>query len=59
MHIAFRSFQYVAWDGSLEYDLDPDDLIDRLAEDILRDSNVDLSLQRAFRWGSRDCTGRV
>jgi len=49
---AFRSFQYVEWDGTLENDLDPDDLIESLAEDILRNSNVDLSLQRAFRWGN-------
>src|SRR5680860_621822 len=50
-HQTYRTGEYLKWDGSLESTLSPDDLMDSLAEDILRDGNLDLSLQRAFRWG--------
>jgi uncharacterized protein with von Willebrand factor type A (vWA) domain len=52
-HHLFQSSQYVEWDETLEQKLSPDDLIDALAEDVLRDGNLDLSLQRAFRWGTQ------
>src|SRR5680860_1800902 len=50
-HQTYRTGEYLKWDGSLESTLSPDDLMDSLAEDILRDGNLDLSLQRTFRWG--------
>ena len=56
-HHLFQSSQYVEWDETLEAKLSPDELIDALAEDVLRDGNLDLSLQRAFRWGSGDSQG--
>jgi uncharacterized protein with von Willebrand factor type A (vWA) domain len=52
-HHLFQSSLYVEWDESLEAKLSPDELIDALAEDVLRDGNLDLSLQRAFRWGTQ------
>src|SRR5690554_3341771 len=56
-HHLFQSSQYVEWDETLEAKLSPDELIDALAEDVLRDGNLDLSLQRAFRWGAGDSQG--
>jgi uncharacterized protein with von Willebrand factor type A (vWA) domain len=53
----FRSSEYLQWDGSLESTLSPDELMDAISEDILRDGNLDLSLQRAFRWGSPGMDG--
>jgi len=56
-HQTYRTGEYLKWDGSLESTLSPDDLMDSLAEDILRDGNLDLSMQRAFRWGSPGMSG--
>src|SRR5680860_144785 len=56
-HHSFRSVEYLQWDGSLEAPLSPDDLMDAISEDIMRDGNLDLSLQRAFRWGSPGAGG--
>ncbi len=56
-HHSFRASDYLQWDGSLESSLSPDDLMESISEDILRDGNVDLSLQRAFRWGSQGMDG--
>lgn len=56
-HQSFRTGEYLEWDGSLEAALSPDDLMDSLSEDILRDGNIDLSLQRAFRWGTQGMDG--
>jgi uncharacterized protein with von Willebrand factor type A (vWA) domain len=56
-HHSFRDVEYLQWDGSLETSLSPDELMDSLSEDILRDGNLDLSLQRAFRWGTPGMDG--
>jgi len=56
-HHSFRAVEYLQWDGSLEASLGPDELIDSLSEDILRDGSLDLSLQRAFRWGTPGMDG--
>ncbi|MGC4189892.1 MAG: VWA domain-containing protein [Thermomicrobiales bacterium] len=45
------SWIYTQWDGTGELPLAPDDLMDALAEDLLRHGDIDLALQRAFRWG--------
>jgi uncharacterized protein with von Willebrand factor type A (vWA) domain len=57
-HHGFRSFDYVQWDSSLESSLAPDDLMDAIAEDVMRDGNLDLSLRRAFRWGGQGLDGQ-
>jgi len=56
-HHSFRSVDYIQWDGSLEASLTPDELMDAIADDIMRDGNIDLSLRRAFRWGSQGMDG--
>ena len=56
-HHSFRAADYLQWDGALESSLSPDDLMESISEDILRDGNLDLSLQRAFRWGSQGMDG--
>ncbi len=54
----FSSLEYLQWDESIESSLSPDALMDSISEDILRDGNLDLSLQRAFRWGSPGMDGQ-
>ena len=57
MHHVFNAADYLRWDETLEASLTPDELMDALAEDILKDGNLNLSLQRAFRWGTPDSKG--
>ena len=56
-HHRFRLNEYLQWDNALESSLSPDELMESMSEDILRDGNLDLSLQRAFRWGSPGMDG--
>ncbi|MBA2468264.1 MAG: VWA domain-containing protein [Chloroflexia bacterium] len=56
-HHSFRLNEYLQWDNALESSLSPDELMESMSEDILRDGNLDLSLQRAFRWGSPGMDG--
>lgn len=50
---------YRQWDGSEEFpDLDPDALIRAAADDLLRDGDVELAMQRLFRWGAQTPDGR-
>ncbi|MBA3378614.1 MAG: hypothetical protein H0T93_07005, partial [Chloroflexia bacterium] len=56
-HHSFRAADYLQWDNSLESSMSPDDLMESISEDILRDGNLDLSLQRAFRWGNQSMDG--
>ncbi|HYJ12516.1 MAG TPA: hypothetical protein VEW66_02935, partial [Thermomicrobiales bacterium] len=52
MHHVFNAAEYTQWDESIEANLTPDELLDAIAEDILKEGDLDLSLQRAFRWGT-------
>ncbi|MGC4106137.1 MAG: VWA domain-containing protein [Thermomicrobiales bacterium] len=52
------SWTYTQWDGTGELPLAPDDLMDALAEDLLRHGDMDLALQRAFRWGFQGQDGQ-
>jgi uncharacterized protein with von Willebrand factor type A (vWA) domain len=52
MHHVFNAAEYMQWDESLEASLTPDELMDAIAEDILKEGDLDLSIQRAFRWGT-------
>lgn len=52
MHHVFNAAEYMQWDEALEANLTPDELMDAIAEDILKEGDLDLSLQRAFRWGT-------
>lgn len=50
---------YRQWDGSEEFpDLDPEALIQAAADDLLRDGNIELAMQRMFRWGAQMPDGR-
>ncbi|MGN6484774.1 MAG: hypothetical protein ACTHMX_10250, partial [Thermomicrobiales bacterium] len=52
------SWTYTQWDGTGELPLAPDDLMDALSEDLLRHGDIDLALQRAFRWGFQGQDGQ-
>ncbi len=56
-HLSYRTGEYLKWDVSIERPVNPEDLMDAISEDILRDGNLELSLQRAFRWGSQGMNG--
>lgn len=45
------SYVYRQWDGTDADPLAPDDMMETLAEDLLHHGDIDLALQRAFRWG--------
>ncbi|MGB3305020.1 MAG: hypothetical protein WBA63_02470, partial [Thermomicrobiales bacterium] len=45
------SYVYRQWDGTDVDPLAPDDMMETLAEDLLHHGDIDLALQRAFRWG--------
>jgi uncharacterized protein with von Willebrand factor type A (vWA) domain len=52
MGIAFpTSYHYRQRDEADDQEFDADEIMDAISEDLLRDGNVDLALQRAFRWG--------
>ena len=57
MHHFPTSYIYQQWDGTGDEALAPDDLMDSIAEDLLHHGDIDLALQRAFRWGYRDRDG--
>jgi uncharacterized protein with von Willebrand factor type A (vWA) domain len=43
--------RYLQWDEANESPLDVNELFDAMAEDLIRDGDMDLALQKAFRWG--------
>lgn len=43
--------RYIQWDEANESPLDVNELFDAMAEDLIRDGDMDLALQKAFRWG--------
>jgi uncharacterized protein with von Willebrand factor type A (vWA) domain len=52
MGIAFpTTYHYRQRDEADDQEFDADEIMDAISEDLLRDGNVDLALQRAFRWG--------
>lgn len=51
------TYRYTVWDGTEESLLNPDDVMDALTEDLLRDGNLNLAMQKAFRWGMRNPDG--
>lgn len=42
---------YIQWDGTDDVPIDSNSVLDAISEDLMRDGNVDLALQKAFRWG--------
>lgn len=51
---------YRAWDGSENLpDFDAESLMEAAAEDLLKDGDVNLALQRMFRWGMNTDKGRI
>jgi len=57
MHYFPTSYVYHQWDGTGDASLAPDDIMDSLAEDLLHHGDIDLALQRAFRWGFQSPDG--
>jgi len=51
------AYRYTLWDGTEDSSLSPDQVMDALTEDLLRDGNLDLAMQKAFRWGMRNPDG--
>ncbi|MEJ7837944.1 MAG: hypothetical protein WKF81_03965, partial [Thermomicrobiales bacterium] len=52
MGIAFPThYSYRQRDHSDDEAFDAEEIMDAISEDLLRDGNVDLALQKAFRWG--------
>lgn len=51
MHRLPTRVRYLQWDEANEAPLDVDELFDAMAEDLIRDGDMDLALQKAFRWG--------
>lgn len=58
MHYFPASYTYHQWDGTDEGSIAPDDIMDALAEDLLHHGDIDLALQRAFRWGFQSQDGQ-
>ena len=51
------TYRYTVWDGTDDASLNPDEVMDAMTEDLLRDGNLDLAMRRAFRWGMRNPDG--
>jgi uncharacterized protein with von Willebrand factor type A (vWA) domain len=52
MTIAFPTrYTYIQRDEHDNEAFDAEEIMDAIAEDLLRDGDIDLALQRAFRWG--------
>jgi len=51
------TYRYSLWDGTEDSSLSPDQVMDALTDDLLRDGNLDLAMQKAFRWGMRNPDG--
>ncbi len=58
MHYFPASYVYHQWDGTGDESLAPGDMMDSLAEDLLHHGDIDLALQRAFRWGFQSPDGQ-
>lgn len=57
LHDLSSQHTYVQWDGTDDLAVDANSVLDALAEDLLRDGNLDLALQKAFRWGMQQPDG--
>lgn len=51
LHDLSGEHTYIQWDGTDDISIDPNSVLDAISEDLMRDGNVDLALQKAFRWG--------
>jgi uncharacterized protein with von Willebrand factor type A (vWA) domain len=49
--------RYIQWDEANETPLDANELFDAMAEDLIRDGDMELALQKAFRWGFQSPDG--
>src|SRR5699024_540809 len=49
--------RYLGLQNAPAEDIDPNDLFAAMTEDLLRDGDVDLAMQKAFRWGYEDAEG--
>ncbi len=59
MNVVHQTWTYRQWDGSEEFpDLDPDSLIRAAADELLRDGDIELAMQRMFRWGAQTPDGQ-
>ena len=55
----FRTYRYSQWDGSQNvFELDADALMDRLADDLLKQGDVTRALRELFNRGLQDQEGR-
>ncbi|HEU0163468.1 MAG TPA: VWA domain-containing protein, partial [Thermomicrobiales bacterium] len=58
MHHFPTSYTYHQWDGTGDEFLNPEDMMESLSEDLLHHGDIDLALQRAFRWGFQNRDGQ-
>ena len=55
----YRSYRYSQWDGSQEiFDIDADELMDRLADELLKQGDVMQALRELLRNGMQDRNGQ-
>ena len=55
----YRTFRYSQWDGTQRiFDIDADELMDRLSEDLLNQGDVMQALRDLFRQGMQDRDGQ-
>lgn len=57
LHDLSHQHTYVQWDGTDDISVDANSVLDAISEDLMRDGNVDLALQKAFRWGMPQADG--
>ena len=55
----FRTYRYSQWDGTQRiFDLDADELMDRLSEEIMNQGDVNRALREMMRQGFQDREGQ-
>ena len=53
------AFRYSAWDGSQNpFEIDPDEVMEQLSDDLMRDSNLPRALQRLMQRGMQNKNGQ-
>lgn len=57
LHDLSGQHTYIQWDGTDDISIDSNSVLDAISEDLLRDGNVELALQKAFRWGMPQADG--
>ncbi|MFQ6026974.1 MAG: VWA domain-containing protein, partial [Dehalococcoidia bacterium] len=55
----YRTYRYSRWDGSQNiFDVDPDELMDRLSDELLKQGDVMRALRELFRNGMQNREGQ-